>query len=121
MLELIRGAERKRLERIESDRREKEWKTDQLRRQEGAKRRELELAKLFDLDSRAADWNHAASILEFAKSVEAFAISRGEDTSPQSELGLWLAWARGHAIQLQQVAVDTVLEIRTPKTSRDRY
>jgi len=112
VLELIRGAERKRLEQIVSDRREKEWKEEQLRRQEEAKRRELEMAKLFDLDSRVTDWNHATSILEFTKSVEASAISRGEDTSPQTELGLWLAWARGHAIQLQKVAVDSVLVIR---------
>jgi len=114
VLELIRGAERKRLERIESDRREKEWKAEQLRREEEARRRELEMAKLFDLDSRVTDWNHAASILEFAKSVEDSAISRGEDTSPASELGLWLAWVRDHAHRLKTAAVDTVLEVRRP-------
>jgi len=120
VLELIRGAERKRLERIETERRELEWEAEQLRRQEEANRRELELAKLFDLDSRITEWNHASSILEFAKSVEASAISRGEDTSPQSELGLWLAWARSHAQRLKRLAVDTVGEIRhktkTPRT-----
>lgn len=122
VLELIRGAERKRLERIESERRELEWKAEQLRRQAEAKRRELELAKLFDLDSRITDWNHAASILEFAKSVEASAISRGEDTSPGSDLGLWLAWARDHAQRLKRLAVDTVLEIRhQTKTSRNPF
>ena len=65
-------------------------KAEQLRRQEEAKRRELEIAKRVDLESRLEEWDKEARITDFANMVETTANASGKDASPQSELGRWL-------------------------------
>lgn len=115
VLALIRGAERSRLERIAAEWRKHAWEAEQRRRREEAKKLELELDKRADLVSRLDDCDKAARILRFIESVESSVQERGEDLSPQSELGAWLSWARGYATALETTAIDSVLEIRQVK------
>lgn len=115
VLALIHGAERSRLARIASEKRKREWEVEQRRREDEARRLEMELTMRVDLDSRLDDCDKAARIFRFIKSVESSAQGRGDDLSPQSELGAWLSWARGYATALETGAIETVLETRLGK------
>ena len=70
-------------------------------------------ARIRDLESRVADWTKAKAILEFVDAVEAAAQERGEDTSPDSDLGRWLAWARERAGSLCTQAVGSGPRLQT--------
>ena len=60
-----------RIERLEAERRERARLEKQLRREEEARRQELEAARIRDLGRRVTDWTKAKAILEFVDAVGA--------------------------------------------------
>ncbi len=104
--ELILGAERERQDRLEKKRLQ-QIHEEELRRQREAERiRQIEAARIEDLHERFGKWNLANSLTDYIDAVENVARARGDDTSPESDLGKWLEWARAYAGSLQHASVD---------------
>jgi len=104
--ELILGAERERQDRLEKKRLQQIREEDLRRQREAERIRQIEAARTEDLHERFGKWNLANSLTDYIDAVENAARARGDDTSPESDLGKWLEWASAYAGSLKQAAVD---------------
>lgn len=115
---LIMTAERMRLARLEAEEQERRRQEEARRRKEAEERARLEQQLVYDLDSRLTDCIYARNIRQFVDMVEADMRTRGSEMDPASDLGRWMAWARGRAEALQNSAVRSILQLRTPPRER---
>ncbi len=115
VLALIRGAERLRVQDLETERRKREWEEEQRRRQLETERRELETARRTKLDAWVAAWKKGATILEFLASLEQRAHNERHETDLNSDLGQWLQWARQYANALMEDAIYQALDNASPQ------
>ncbi len=89
-----------RLNRIEDEKRkeqEAEWERQRLEREEHAKREREEQKRFENLELCASSWQKAQQIREFIKSYELTCEKKGESTTPETEKGKWIQWAREKA------------------------
>jgi hypothetical protein len=94
---LARAAQGSKRERTEQDEREREWAERERRRHEEWEFRFREEERVKELDSAMAAWTKCASIRQFARAVETAFEARQGPIALDSDLGLWLSWARKRA------------------------
>jgi hypothetical protein len=107
MAALIKVAEREKADRIEAERREREWQEETRRREEEARRVAEEKARREDLDSKASAWRKSQRLREYISAVETAATKKFGRITPDSDLGRWLDWAKRRAEQVDPI--DAVL------------
>jgi hypothetical protein len=107
---LVRNAERLKLDRLEEARRrrereeaEKRWREEEERRQQEEERRREEEARFQKLEQMVANWQRSQAIEAFLVAVEEAARDRCREIHPESELGLWLSWARARGLALDPI------------------
>ena len=89
-----------RLNRIEDEKRkerEAEWERQRLEREERERREREEQKRFENLEQCVSSWQRAKQIREFIEAYELACEKKGESTSPESEKGKWIQWARGKA------------------------
>jgi hypothetical protein len=94
---LARAAQGSKRERAEQDEREREWAEKEKRRREEWKLRLREEERVKELDSTMAAWTKCERIRDFVQAVETAVNGRQGSIAPDSDLCLWLSWARGRA------------------------
>lgn len=90
-------AEAKRVERLERERRLREWQEEERRRAEAERRRQEEERRRQEIERQAEAWAKAQFIRAYVDAIERAAVEQGLTVSPESELGRWIPWARGQA------------------------
>ncbi|MGA2440746.1 MAG: hypothetical protein ABSH08_07295 [Tepidisphaeraceae bacterium] len=94
---LIKVAHQEKLDRIESERRERAWAEEQRLREEEARRIAEEKAKVENFDSVASAWRKSLELRAFVAALENAAVQKLGQIDPESNLGRWLTWAKCHA------------------------
>jgi hypothetical protein len=97
---MVKVAEREKADRIEAERREREWQEQTRRREEEARRIAEEKARVEDLDAKASAWRKSQLLREYVAAVEHASAQRFGQIDPDSELGRWLTWAKSRADQV---------------------
>jgi len=94
---IFRHARLNRIEDGERKEREAERERQRLEREELARREREEQKRFENLEQCVASWQRAKQIREFIEAYKLACEKKGESTSPESEKGKWIQWARGKA------------------------
>jgi hypothetical protein len=89
-----------RLNRLEDERRkaqEEEWERQRLEAEERARKEREEQKRFENFEQCASAWRKARHLREFIDAYENACISKGIPTAPETDVGKWMAWARGKA------------------------
>jgi len=88
----IRSAAAVRVDRLERERREREWEERERRRIEQEQRRIEEQQRIEQLDGEMAAWQKARRIREYADAVRKAATKAQGSIEPGSDVDTWLSW-----------------------------
>jgi hypothetical protein len=94
---LINAADGSKRARKEAEERQKKREEERRLEWEAQKLRWREEERIKELDSKMAAWIESMNIRTFVQAVEQSAVSRGIEIGPESDLSLWLSWARKRA------------------------
>ena len=89
-----------RANRIEAERRnaqEAEWARQRLEWEENERKQREEQKRFENLEQCVSGWKKAQGIREFIQAYEQACQKKGESTSPDTEHGKWMEWARRKA------------------------
>jgi len=102
VVSLLVAAEEEKERRLERERWHRDWEAGQAAREEARRRQEEERARADAVEKRLAAWEKSVRLREFAAAVEERVNAEGNDQE-RLRLGIWLAWVRRHADQLDPV------------------
>jgi hypothetical protein len=105
---LVKVAEREKADRLEAERREREWQEETRRREEEERRVAEEKARIEDLDAKALAWRKSQRLREYIAAIESAATQKLGQIDPESDYGRWRSWAKSHADQVDPI--DAVLQ-----------
>ena len=100
IITLFKAADAIKAERLESERRKREWEEERRRSEERERRRYEEELKIQAMDKEIAAWQKSRQIREYVKAVEEVVIKKRGAIQAGSNLDQWLRWARNYADRL---------------------
>lgn len=94
---LVLAVNKRRVDRVEAERRHREWEEEERRRREAGKAWELEAKQRKALDLLEEGWRKGQRIRAFVAAVERDAAEGKDPIDPESELARWIEWAIAYA------------------------
>jgi hypothetical protein len=94
---LIKAGEAIKADRLERERRNREWEEERKRSAERERRRYEEGLKIQAMDKEIATWQKSQQIREYVKAVEDAVLKKRGEIQTGSELDQWLRWAKSYA------------------------
>ena len=94
---LIKAGDAIKADRLERERRNREWEEERKRSAERERRRYEEGLKIQSMDKEIAAWQKSQQIRDYVKAVEDAVLKKRGEFQAGSELDQWLRWARGYA------------------------
>jgi hypothetical protein len=97
---LVNAAQGSKRARFEAEQRHREYEEQRRQWREEEERKMREETRIKELDSLIVAWTRCQNIRHFIQAMEESAASRNIAISPESDLSLWLSWARERADRL---------------------
>lgn len=97
---LATAIESRRKHDLEREQAERERAEQRRLREEAERRRQEEQQRIDQLNQIVSDWQYVQSVAQFLAAIEQHYKQANASISPDSGLGHWMQWARGHAASL---------------------